>query len=443
MAQPYVSNQEFHRIYHEIAARGGVMEDLRKALGLSRTCSIRKRRARMRSEGWEFVAFGEAPASLLPVQAPSTPYGSRVPLSEDQRKFHPEWTATDCVAELQRVANIDTNRVVSRNWFRIHSEISEATWNRYFGTFHEFKRQAGIVLSRQQHHLEKQIARHASVDHYRTFRQERGSYEGKYLRPSGQRFKTALIMSDLHDMECDPFFLEVAIDVARRLQPTYVNFNGDIFDLPEFGRYNVDPRQWDVVGRMRFVHEKIFAPLRAAAPDAQFDFVEGNHEHRLLKHMADATPALMTVLADLHGLSVSKLLGLDRFQINYIAKADLAAYTLSNIKEEVGRNFKVYDDMLLCHHFPDGRRMGMPGVNGHNHRYQVWSEYNHVFGSYNWIQAGCGHVRDATYCNGEAWNLGFTIAWLDTHRKLVNFEYVPITDFAVAGGKFYSREECV
>ncbi|MGH9895756.1 MAG: hypothetical protein ACREA0_27985, partial [bacterium] len=347
----------------------------------------------------------------------------------------------DCIAELRRVADVDTSRVVSRNYFRVHSDISEATWNRYFGTFHEFKRQAGIVLSRQVHNLEKHIAKHASVDHYRATNSERGQYEGKYLRPSGRRFKTCLILNDLHDIECDPFYLEVAIDVAKRLQPTYVNLNGDIFDLPEFSRFAVDPRQWDVVGRMKFVHERILAPLREATPDSQFDFVEGNHEFRLMRHLADATPAMMAVLADLHGMNVAKLLGLDKFEINYIAKADLAAYTLSNVKDEIARNFKVYDGMLLCHHFPEGRQMGVPGVNGHHHKYVVWSEYNHTFGSYNWIQAGSGHRRDATYCNGEKWNMGFTIAHMDTLKKQVNFEYVAITDFAVAGGTYYVRGE--
>ncbi len=418
-----VSDIDFHRIYNEFAEAGKRKDELRDRLGVKDIRPINTRRARLEEKGFVFVRFGGG-----------------APLSEDERKFHADWTAEDCLTELRRVANIDTTRVVSRNYFRVHSDISEATWNRYFGTFHEFKRQAGIVLSRQQHHLEIHIAKHASVDHYRDLKTERGSYEGKYLRPVGTRFKTALICNDLHDIECDPFYLEVAIDVAKRLQPTYVNYNGDIFDLPEFGKYGVDPRQWDVVGRMKFVHEKIFAPMREATPNSQFDFVEGNHEFRLMRHLADATPAMMAVLADLHGMNVAKLLGLDKFEINYIAKADLAAYTLSNIKDEIARNFKVYDDMLMCHHFPEGRQMGLPGVNGHHHKYIVWSEHNMTFGSYNWIQAGAGHISDATYCNGEKWNQGFTIAHMDTVRKRVNFEYVPITDFAVAGGKYYHRE---
>jgi hypothetical protein len=43
---------------------------------------------------------------------------------------------------------------------------------------------------------------------------------------------------------------------------------GDIFDLPEFGKYGVDPREWDVVGRIKFAHENILAPDLAQAVDS-------------------------------------------------------------------------------------------------------------------------------------------------------------------------------
>lgn len=399
------------------------------------------KRAAARALGMAESTFRGQLAAALQELNLEDPAPASVPVSEDTRKFRAEWTEEDCIAELRRIVNLDLDRVVTRNYFRVNSSISEATWNRYFGTFDEFKRRAGIILTRQQHNLEKQIAKHASVDHYRALNAERASYEGKYLRPVGGRYKTALVMNDLHDIECDPFYLSVALDVAKRLRPTYVIFNGDIFDLPEFGKYGVDPRQWDVDGRIRFVHEKIFAPFRDAAPDSQFDLIEGNHEFRLMRHLADATPALMTVLSNLHGMNVAKLLGLDRFEVNYTAKADLAAYTATEVKNEVARNFKVYDDALLCHHFPEGRLMGVPGVNGHHHRFQVWPEYNNTYGAYSWIQAGCGHKRDASYCNGEKWSMGFTIAHIDTDKKQTNFEYVAITDFAVAGGKYYFRGE--
>ena len=360
------------------------------------------------------------------------------PLSETLIPKAHEGTRQECIDNLRALAHSNPEISISRNFYRVNGKFAESGWNRHFGTFEEFKRQAGLQLSRQQHQLEKNIARHASVDHYRDLNIERADYEGKYLRGNNHRFKTAVIASDLHDKEVDPFFMDVLVDTVKRIQPDLIVLNGDIFDLPEFGKYTTDPREWDVVGRIQFVHENIFRRLREAAPEAQIDMIEGNHEARLLKHMADATPALRAVLADLHGFTVSKLLGLDEFQINYIAKGDLAAFSKQHMNAELRKNWKVYWDALLCHHFPDARSWGIPGVNGHHHRHFTYAMFNQTYGAYEWHQAGCGHQRDASYCMGEKWHMGFVIANVDTVSRAALFDYVQVSDsFAVSGGKFY------
>jgi hypothetical protein len=361
------------------------------------------------------------------------------PLSEDTVRYKEDWTAADCIKELRRVAELNPDQVITRNHFRVHGVISEATWNRYFGTFEEFSRQAGLKLTRQQHGHERSIAKHASVDHYRLLAEERKEYAGKYERIDGKRFKTMAVCSDLHDEAIDPFFLRVWLDTLKRVQPDVTVFNGDIFDLPEFGKYTVDPREWDVVGKIKFTHDKILRPTREAVGDGQIDFMEGNHEARMLRQLADATPALRSVLSDLHGFTVGKLFGLDEFGINYVAKADLASFTKRDFEKELAHNYKVYFDCFLTHHFPHARNMGLPGVNGHHHKHVVWSNYSPVFGAYEWHQLGCGHQRSASYCEGEKWHLGFAIVHIDTWTRNVNIEYVPITDHAVVGGKWYHR----
>lgn len=362
-----------------------------------------------------------------------------VPMSEDLSKITDDWTPEECIQELQRVAKLDPDRVVTRNYFRVNGRIAESVWNQHFGTFEEFRRQASLVLSRQQHQLERNIAKHASVDHYRRMNIERQDYADRYNRTNGNRFKTLMVCSDLHDKEIDPFFLRVWLDTVARVQPDNICFDGDVYDLPEFGKYGVDPREWDVVGRIKFAQDEILRPTRQMAPNAQIDFVEGNHEARLLRQLADATPALRAVLSDLHGFTVGKLLGLDEFQINYIAKADLGSFTKRDFDNELANNYKVYYDTVLCHHFPHARNMGLPGVNGHHHKHQVWPSFSPIYGAYEWHQLGSGHKRSASYCEGERWHNGFVIINIDTHTRATSFDYITITDFAVAGGKWFYR----
>jgi len=370
-----------------------------------------------------------------------------VPLSEAilEKDASPR-SAQECCEILRKMAESNPTKVISRNFFRVYSPIAESVWNAHFGTFHEFKRQAGIVLTRQQHNLEKEIAKHASVDHYRKFGAERLEWGGKYLFPREGRWKTLLFASDLHDKEIDPFFLRVFLDVAKRLRPDVAAIVGDLFDLTEFGKYTVDPREWDPSGRIKFAHNKIIGPLREACPDSQIDVIEGNHEGRLLRHLADATPALRTILADLHGMTLSDLFALKKFQVNYVAAADLAAYTKRDFDDELAKNYRIYFDTVMAHHFPYARDMGMPGVNGHHHKHIVWSMFNPQFKAYEWHQMGAGHKRHASYCEGEKWHNGFAICYVDTVTRATTFDYIAVTDFAVAGGKFYHRtkdEVCV
>lgn len=366
-------------------------------------------------------------------------YQDSVPLSEVAIPKIQDCTPEEALQDIRSLAEDNPEMAMSRNWYRVHGKYAESAWSRYFGTFHEFKRQAGIVLSRQQHNLEKQIAKHASVDHYRAMNEERRSYGGKYDKPTDNRFKQVVIVGDLHDKNVDKFYMDVLLDTLKRIQPDAIVLNGDIFDAPEFGRYTVDPRDWDVVGRIKYVHEHILQRIRKACPTSSIDFIEGNHEARLLKHLADATPALRCVLSDLHGMTVGSLLGLDKFEINYIAKGDLAAYTLAEQHRQVKKNYKVYWDSFIVSHDGSAKNLGYPGVNGHHHKTVISADYNEHFGCYNWIQHGCGHKLDAEYCHPK-WQQGFVIATCDTETKRTVFDTVTFSEnFAVVGGVYYER----
>jgi hypothetical protein len=360
-----------------------------------------------------------------------------VPFSEDVTKIKVA-TKEECVASLRAIVEEHPDKVITRNFFRVNSDFAESAWNKHFGTFQEFKRQAGITLSRHQHRLERDIAKHASTENYMKLNAKKASWAGLYKKPSGKRFKTVLVISDVHDKYCDPFVRRVFMATAKIVQPDVVVLNGDIFDLYEFGKYAQDPREYDVIGRIKWVHD-FLKQLRNACPDAEFNLIEGNHEFRLLRHLSEATPALKNILADLHGFDVPSLLGLTEFEINYVSNSNLATFTERDIKAELSRNYWIGWDCLLAHHFPTGRNMGLPGFNGHHHRHFVWSSYSPIYGSFEWHQLGAAHMRRADYCNGEQWGNGFLMVHVDVQTKKSQFEYVQIGDHCMVGGTWYER----
>jgi hypothetical protein len=409
-----------------------------KELGLDHS-NVVKRMRRLKEQIGEQPAHELEPAPPGAYRDPANPK-RLIPLSEDQRKYRADWTGEDCINELRRVAMLDESRSVTRNYFRVHSDISEATWSKHFGSFLEFKRQAALILSRHAHGLERHIAKHASKDKQREINVEKRQFEDAYLRPSSKRFQTVLVGSDIHDIECDPFWRRCFMDTAKRVQPEKIVINGDALDLPEFSRYSQDPRDWDVLGRIKWLHE-FLGELRMTSPESEIVYIAGNHEERLLIHLSEATPALKVVLSDLHGFTVSKLLGLDQFEVNFISRCDLSTFTSADIKRELKKNHHIMYDCLLAHHFPEGRAMAYPGFNGHHHRHISWSSYSPQFGAFEWHQLGAGHRQAATYCAGEKWGTGFLLAHVDTHTKQTQFEYIDVRDFTMIGGRFYQRKD--
>jgi len=333
-------------------------------------------------------------------------------------------------------------RVISRDKYLEVSGLlaPQSKIRNFFGTYAELKRQAGLTENRSQRREDLNLSKHVSVDNLRELSDKRKDWGEKYIRSNSGRYKLIVGSSDLHDIEVDPFLLRVLIDTIFRSQPDIVSFAGDIFDLPEFSRFYKDPREWDQLKRLKFVHNEILAPIRDASPDSQIDLIEGNHERRLLKNIINNAPSVGTFLSDWLDITVEKALKLDEFEINYIAESDLTTWTKRDDKKELAKNFKIYFDCMLVHHYStNGRNMGFPGFSGHNHKHELWNGYNPIFGPYEWHQIGCGHRRDARYTDGLQWHNGFILCHIDKKDKYVNFEYVPVTDHAVVGGKLYTR----
>lgn len=366
-------------------------------------------------------------------------------ISEKDKKFDASATEDTCIVDLRRVQDLNPLKHITRNFYRVNGKYSDSTWNQFFGTFHEFRRQAGLELTRQQHAIEKKIAIQASLDTYRTFYQKEVlPYHNRFdlAKDKTGRWKTILVGSDFHDIECDPFVLHAFVDTAKRVQPDVIVLNGDVFDLYEASRFDQDIRQVKIVERFDFVKEEIFAPLREACPNAQIDLVVGNHEWRLLTLLANKTPAIRVILSDVMGLSLSDVFGLDEFQINLVAKLDLAAFKITDVNEELKENFRVYYDCFVASHFRD-LAFGLSGASGHSHRPGVETFANIPRGKLSWTVTGCVARTRAEYVHGmDKWTNSFMLAHVDTVKKSVSPEHFMIpSDSVVIHGVRYVREK--
>ena len=235
------------------------------------------------------------------------------------------FTKEDCIAELLRLS-APFDEPITRNFFRENSMLCDSDWQKYFINFKNFRAAAGLGDSRHASKMVSQAATHASKDNLVKVNAERMEWATRYQRPSGKRFETILVGSDIHDIHCDPFWRRLFLDTAKRVQPAKIVINGDLYDLPEFSKHTQDPREYRMVERVKWV-TAFLKELREACPTAEITLVEGNHEARMIRHLSDDSPSMRTILADLHGWGVKDVLGLGELQINYAASADLRAFT--------------------------------------------------------------------------------------------------------------------
>jgi len=314
-------------------------------------------------------------------------------------------------------------------------------WEKVGMSWTEFKRQCGFAITRSASKLINQASKHASVDQLRSASEERLSWGNIYVKPdNGERYKTIMGAGDFHDIECDPFAWRMWITKLRAAKPDIISIHGDIFDAPEFSRHYQDPRDYDLRGRITRVH-KMFAEMRDACPDAQIDLIEGNHEARIHRHILEMSPMTADILDYFHGMDIRGLLGLDQFEVNYVAKGDLFAFTDAQLKRSVLESERFYWNLLwVRHHPPRKDQVGYPGFHGHHHSHWVTTYWDVGKGSFEWHQLGGMHKRQASYTDGRKWNNGFVAGYVDLQMQRVTFDYTFVGDTnCVMGGQFFER----
>ena len=343
--------------------------------------------------------------------------------------------------DLERQALIERLQALSTHTRdSVRKEIHEGDYIRLFGTFSSFKLAAGLSPTRLEKQFNSQLAESVGNYELNKLNDKKREYEGKYLKPSSDRFQTVITGSDIHSKISDEFTVNCFVDTIRRVQPDVVCLAGDIVDFECLSSHGGnDHRRFTISDEMEWL-DQFLLDVREAAPNAQITYVCGNHENRLLRHFANESPFVKELLCDYHGFNFAKLLGLDKYEINFVSKDDLTVYKESAIRHEVSKNYIMLNDTLVIGHEPAIKKLKMPSLHGHIHQYVVQNNYSLTHGAFQHVQLGAMCKLDSTYCCAAHWDNGFMISHLDTNKKGIQHEYINTSnDFVMIGGKFMER----
>ena len=362
---------------------------------------------------------------------------------DSEKVFDPTTTKDDLIQDLLRLQDENPFSEISRDFYRLNGVHSERTWLKHFGRWSAFKEAANLAPNKMQKRVNSNIAHQSHLDIYRQFYNEEVlPYVNLYPKsPKDPRYAEIAVCSDIHDVHADPFVLSAFIEMCRIKQPDIIVLNGDIFDNYEASlKYSIDLRKFIPVERFIFVQEHVFGALRKACPNAQIDFIPGNHELRIL-HLLASMPNIVRVwLADCLGLTLADWFGLHKYEINMYCKFDLAAFSDKEVKDQLDENFKVYFDCWVAHHTHNDD-FGMAGTSGHTHRPEQKQSSNLSMGSFDWMITGCIKKLRAEYVAGRnKWTQGFGYVYIDTvARRVQQIPYNIHGDFVVIDGYRFTR----
>jgi hypothetical protein len=241
--------------------------------------------------------------------------------------------------------------------------------------------------------------------------------------------KVALNIPDTHVPWHDPKAWNILLTIAQDVHEKYgideINILGDFLD---FFWVSLHPKLPDAMSiKETFQDEvaqgcKMLMELRKMFPGVKINFLEGNHEFRLMRYIVKNCPALW----DLPELKLEYVLKLDELDINL--------YPFG--KKQLYRCFGDSEYVLRHQPFNGGKHCAASSLRkkvsigfGHTHRKQTFTETD-AFGkefqarSLGWL--GDRNAPVFSYMDHDDWCQGFEFAWQISGE--MHYQYVEIKE---------------
>lgn len=202
----------------------------------------------------------------------------------------------------------------------------------------------------------------------------------------------------LHGMETihDRMFLSGLLEVARKVKPEYVIWNGDLLDLAEFSRWDDEPELMRSTQLAAIEASWVLGQFRKACQHQIV--IEGNHDVRLQKSLLKMLkPAYKLVPADDLGgeplLSIPRLLGLASIKTRWVGGYPDSYVTINGIRFSHGNAVRSGSGKTTTY-----LAMGAAGSHffGHIHRHELAVKYLPELDKQVWIGSpGCACRKGA------------------------------------------------
>lgn len=232
---------------------------------------------------------------------------------------------------------------------------------------------------------------------------------------------TALLWGDPHFPNQDDLALKVVAAIAKDVQPDMLCFMGDGVDATDLSvKFKKNPARKETLQDEINMCRAHLVQMRVLCPDAQFIYLEGNHEERLTRVLWDMEgPArVLSLLTDVQKvLTWPYLLGLEEMGIEFVPynkqskRMFLPKFLLKH--GNVVRTKSAYTANA------EHTKYGMSGASGHTHRLAQFYHRDHN-GNHVWLETGCTCSLEPEYTPDPDWQNGCVV--LTLHRDTGAFQ---------------------
>jgi hypothetical protein len=250
-----------------------------------------------------------------------------------------------------------------------------------------------------------------------------------------------LFVGDFHCPDENKSAVRLLLRFIKDYRPDCVHVMGDFVNFTQVSRYPVDPHYTesfaDELDDTRSLFTKLVYAIRSSHKSCSIEWIEGNHEERLVKYLIRNASKLSTI--EIEGeeiLSIPHLFELKKLNVEWVPASETHIIKGNVLVEhgDVARKFSGYTARAML------EKRNMSGLSGHTHRLAL--NFRKTVTSQNfWIETGCmcNLQPDPPYVKSPDWQTGFSIGYYNTSKDIMYPQIIPfINDSFYFEGKIYA-----